>query len=112
MVNYTFKTENSKRYRFGNQLNYSGTFFYLHQKGRYSLVPQLGIAGEVYDSNYQYSERIRKTSGDIFFGKAGIEIGKDKFSLGANVMLPIQQNLADRRVEANYRWSLNLNYSL
>ena len=40
------------------------------------------------------------------------EIGKDKFSVGANVMLPITQNLNGGNLEANYRWSLNLNYSL
>ena len=50
--------------------------------------------------------------GDIFLGKIGFEVGKDKLSLGANVMLPIAQNLTGGNVEANYRWSLNFNYSL
>lgn len=112
MLNYVFKTENDKQYRFGNQFNYSSTFFYLYEKNKFSLAPQLGFAGEVYGSNHQYSEVVRKTSGDIFFGKLGVEMGKDKFSVGANVMLPINQNLASERVEANYRWSVNLNYSL
>jgi len=112
MLNYVFKTENEKKYRFGNQFNYSSTFFYLYEKNKFSLAPQVGFAGEVYGSNYQYSEIVRKSSGDIFFGKLGVEVGKNKFSMGANVMLPINQNLASNRVEANYRWSVNLNYSL
>lgn len=112
MLNYTIKTENDKQYRFGNQFNYAGTFFYLYERNTLSFAPQLGFAGEVYGHNYQYSEVVRKTAGDIFFGKAGFELGKDKFSFGANVMLPINQNLSGQRVEANYRWSLNLNYSL
>jgi hypothetical protein len=112
MLNYVFKTENEKKYRFGNQFNYSSTFFYLYEKNKFSLAPQVGFAGEVYGSNYQYSEIVRKSSGDIFFGKLGVEVGKNKFSFGANVMLPINQNLASNRVEANYRWSVNLNYSL
>ena len=112
MLNYVFKTENEKKYRFGNQFNYSSTLFYLYEKNKFSLAPQVGIAGEVYESNYQYSEIVRKTSGTIFFGKLGVEVGKNKFSMGANVMLPINQNLASGRVEANYRWSVNLNYSL
>lgn len=112
MLNYVFKTQNDKKYRFGNQLNYATTFFYLYEKKKFSLAPQAGIAGEVYGSNYQYSEKVSKTSGDVFFGKLGFEMGKNKFSLGANVMLPINQNLASNRVEANYRWSVNLNYSL
>ncbi len=112
MLNYVFKTENDKQYRFGNQFNYSSTFFYVYDKKKFSVAPQVGIAGEVYGSNHQYSEVVRKTSGDIFFGKLGVEMGKKKFSCGANVMLPINQNLASGRVEANYRWSVNLNYAL
>lgn len=112
MLNYVLKTENSKKYRFGNQFNYSGTFFYLYEKDTFSFAPQLGFAGEVYESNYQYSQIVRKSSGDILFGKIGFEMGKKKFSIGTNIMLPIMQNLASNRVEANYRLSINLNYSL
>ena len=112
ILNYTIKTENDKKYRFGNQFNYAGTFFYLYEKEKLSFAPQLGFAGEVYGSNYQYSEVVRKTAGDILFGKAGFEVGMNKFSLGVNMMLPINQNLASERVEAKYRWSVNLNYSL
>ena len=112
MLNYVIKTENEKQYRFGNQFNYATTFFYLYEKDKYSIVPQLGFAGEVYKDNYQLGQKVRNTAGDIFMGKLGFEIGKDKFSLGANVMLPIQQNLTGGNVEANYRWSLNINYSL
>ncbi|MCL6462251.1 MAG: hypothetical protein I4O51_10320 [Flavobacterium micromati] len=75
-LNYVIKTENQKSYRFENQLNYAGTFFYLYQKNSFSIVPQLGFAGEIYESNYQYNQRMRKTSGDIFFGKFGFEVGR------------------------------------
>ncbi len=112
LLNYVIKTENDKNYRFGNQFNYSGTFFYLYEKEKYSIAPQLGFAGEVYEDNYQLGQKVRNTAGDIFMGKLGFEIGKDKFSLGANVMLPIAQNLNGGNLEANYRWSVNLNYSL
>ena len=112
MLNYTFKTENEKNYQFGNQLNYGSTLFYTLNNEQISFVPQLGIAGELYESNYQHGQRVRNTAGDILFGKIGIEIGKDRFSFGANTMLPINQNLTGGNVEAQYRWSINLNYSL
>jgi hypothetical protein len=48
----------------------------------------------------------------VFFGKIGFEVGKDKLSMGINAMLPINQNLTGGNVEANYRWSVNLNYGL
>lgn len=112
MLNYVFKTQNRKFYRFGDQFNYAGTFFYLYEKNAFSIAPQLGFAGEVYENNEQHKQIVRDTAGDILFGKFGFEMGKNKFSFGANVMLPINQNLTGGRVEANYRWSINLNYSL
>jgi hypothetical protein len=112
MLNYVVKTENQKNYRFGNQFNYASTLFWLYETKKISIVPQIGIAGEVFESNYQHGQRIRNTSGDIFMSKIGFEIGKDKLSFGANAMLPINQNLTGGNVEANYRWSINLNYSL
>jgi len=112
MASYTLKTENQKNYRFGNQFNYASTLFYMMAVKTFALVPQIGIAGEVYGNNYQYKQQLRNTAGDILFGKFGIEVGKDKFSLGLNTMLPINQNLTGGRVEAQYRWSVNLNYTL
>lgn len=112
MLNYVVKTQNDKQYRFGNQINYAGTFFYLVETSKYIVVPQFGFAGEKYDDNYQYNQKVRNTVGDVFFGKLGFEIGRDKFSFGANAMLPINQNLTGGNVKANYRWIVNLNYSL
>lgn len=112
LLNYVIKTENDKNYQFGNQFNYAGTFFYLFESASFTVVPQVGFAGEVYESNYQLGQKVRNTSGDIFMSKLGFEIGKEKWSLGANFMLPITQNLTGGNVEANYRWSFNLNYSL
>jgi hypothetical protein len=112
LLNYVIKTENTKFYQFGNQFNYAGTFFYLFENKKYSIAPQLGFAGEVYASNFQRKQIVRDTSGDLVFGRMGFEIGKDRFSIGGNLMLPINQNLTGGNVEAQYRWSVNLNYSL
>ena len=76
------------------------------------LVPQVGFSGEVYESNKQYGEEVVNTAGDILFSKFGLEAGKDKFSVGFNAMLPINQNLSSGAIESNYRWSVNLKYTL
>ena len=55
---------------------------------------------------------LNSTGSTIFMCKFGFEIGQDKFSFGANIMLPINQNLTGGNVVANHRWSVNLNYSL
>lgn len=88
------------------------SFSLLLTKLKFTVVPQVGFAGEVYESNYQLGQKVRNTSGDIFMSKLGFEIGKEKWSLGANFMLPITQNLTGGNVEAYYRWSFNVNYSL
>jgi hypothetical protein len=112
MLNYVIKTENKKGYQFGNQFNYSGTFYYLYERNSLSIAPQVGLAGEVYQSNYQHGQKLEDTSGDVLFSKFGVEIGKDRLSIGLNYLAPINQNLSAGNVVANYRWSVNLNYSL
>lgn len=112
MVNYSFKTENRKDYQFGNQFNYASMLFYLFDLKTVKLVPQAGIAGEVYATNKQYGLDVPDTSGDIIFSKFGLEAGRNNFSLGLNMMQPINQNLTGGNVKANYRWGINLNYSL
>ena len=111
-LNYILKTENSKNYQYGDQFNYATTLFYLFDFKTIQLVPQAGIAGEIYQKNKQHDLDVPNTAGDILFGKFGIEAGKDKFSVGINAMLPVKQNLSNGNMEANYRWSINLNYTL
>jgi len=112
MANYILKTENTQGYQYGNQFNYGTAFFYLFDQGTYTFVPQAGLQGEVYASNKQWGQLISNTSGDVLFSKMGFEVGRNKLSLGANAMLPITQHLTGGNVVANYRWSINLNYSL
>ena len=111
-LNYIFKTENDKNYKFGDQFNYGTTLFYTTGIQKVMLVPQIGIAGETYKANQDHKENVPLTEGDIFFSKIGVELGYKKFSAGVNAMLPINQNLTGGRVEANYRLAINLNYSL
>lgn len=111
-LSYTFKQENQQHYQFGDQFNYGSTLFYLLDLNKIKFVPQAGIAGEIYQSNLQFQQKIADTKGDVVFGKLGFEIGKNKFSLGANLLMPINQNLAGGNIEAKYRFSLNVNYQL
>lgn len=111
-LNYVFKTENEKKYQYGDQFNYAATMFYLFDLNAIQIVPQAGVAGEVYQTNKQHGLDLPNTAGDILFGKFGFEAGKDKFSIGVNAMLPINQHLSSGNMEANYRWSVNLNYTL
>jgi hypothetical protein len=112
MLNYVWKSENNLFYRYGNQVNYAATMFYLFDKNKVSFAPQFGIAGEIYASNFHHKQIEKLTKGEVLFGRIGLEVGRKNWSLGVNGMLPISQNLASKNIEAAYRWSINLNYIL
>lgn len=111
-VNYIVRTENEMGHKYGDQFNYGGTFFYIKKFNAVTLVPQLGIAGEIHASEEEFGYEVPKTTGEILFGKFGIEAGYKRFSIGVNAMLPISQDLNGGRVKADYRVGINLNYVL
>lgn len=113
MANYILKNQNEKYYRFGNQFNYSSTVFYLLENENIAFAPQVGVSGELYESNSQYNQQdIKNTSGDVIFSKFGFELGYKKWSFGSLLQLPINQNLVGGLVEAKSRWSVNVNFKL
>lgn len=111
-VSYNIKTENKDQYQFGNQFNYNSVLFYNTKIDEVVLVPQLGVSGEVFQTNKQFDEDLKDTKGGVLFGKIGLEIGFNKFGFGLNGMLPISQNLTGGKVKSDYRFSLHLNYKL
>lgn len=111
-LNYIFKTENSMERKYGNQLNFGGTFFYTAKLKKVTLVPFLDMTGEIHASEEEFGYEMPHTSGELFFGKFGVEAGFNRFSVGVNAMLPISQNLNNGMIEANYRLAINLNYLL
>jgi len=112
MASYTIKTENSQSYRFGNQLNYGGTFFYTAEFSRFKMVPHLGVAVEQSDYNLQHGLEVPDTSGYVLFSRFGVEAGVRKLSVGVQAMMPLAQDLSAGNVEAKYRLGVNVNYSL
>ncbi|RKR08013.1 hypothetical protein CLV91_2779 [Maribacter vaceletii] len=112
LINYTIKTENPKKYHFGNQFNYGVNIFKSYYISDFSLTPIVGIAGEVYETNKEFNLEVANTKGDIFLGKVSLEASYNKYSLGILGMLPISQNLNSGRVELKNRISVYLNVNL
>lgn len=112
-TDYTIKTENKKHYQFGDQWNYSATAFYrLWNSTQSVLSGKIGLQGEVFDWNRQFSEVMPKTAGSALYGKAGFEVSFSKLSLGTELMLPAYTNLAGGDIEAKSRFSLFVNFGL
>ena len=112
LLNYTYKTENKEGYQFGNQLNYGATLFYAFDALKVQVYPQVGIQGEQYQTNRLKEAEITNTSGDVVFGKIGLETTYQRWSLGFNYLTPIKQNLMADNLIANKRFSVQLNFSL
>lgn len=112
MMNYIVKTENKKNYKFGNQTNYAVAAFYQEKLANVVFMPNLGIAGEVYQFNEEFSERVPSTEGTVLFAKGGLELAYKKWGVGIHTMIPLQQNLTGGKVEAEFRMGLNVTYAL
>ncbi|CAM1361220.1 transporter [Tenacibaculum xiamenense] len=111
-LNYFFKTENSEKYRFGNQFNFNSTFFYVFKDSKENnFVPSLGISGEFYDANEILGISIRNTQGHALFSSLGAEYNSKKLTIGVLAMYPIQQELAQGTIDVKYRSSVYLNYN-
>lgn len=111
-LNYYLKTKNNKGYKFGNQLNFSSTFFYvLKNKKQHSFVPSLGVSGEFYQSNQQFDIDVKRTKGNALFSNIGLEYNTEKITVGALAIFPVQQKLAGGIIKIEHRISLYANYN-
>jgi len=113
MINYTFKTQNSKDYQFGNQLNYGvNTYKTYYVSDAFAITPIVGVGGEIYDTDESYGLTVLNTGGTVFLGKLGAEVNYNRYSMGVISMLPIQQNLNEGRVEVKNRIAVYLNINI
>ncbi|MFV1449042.1 transporter [Maribacter sp. HS] len=113
LVNYTIKTENSKKYQFGNQWNVAlNTYKTYYVSPSVSLTPQIGVGGEFFEENFEFSLAVPDTGGNVYFGRLAVELNYNRYALGFSSMLPISQNLNEGKVEVKNRVSLYLNINI
>ncbi len=77
------------------------------------IVPYAGLNGEfIEDDTYANGNTVHSTGGTALFATAGLNVGWDKWQLGAAYSNPINQNYSDGEVVAKQRFSIELNYFL
>lgn len=94
--NLTYKiNEAANGYKFGNRLssNTFGSYSLASRKVTYS--PNLGILYEKLNANILNKEAIASTGGYSVQGSMGIDIMIKKVVFGANIQLPISENISD-----------------
>ncbi len=112
LFTYYLKGENKNNYRFGNQFSYAGNTYYRIPFMRFSIMPFLGVSGDIYDNIEQFGETLADTDGRILNGTFGAECTTNRFIFGANVAIPLSQNLFGGNVDAKERLSVYVNFSL
>ncbi|MFA9290855.1 MAG: transporter, partial [Solirubrobacteraceae bacterium] len=110
-TDYIIKTENSNNYKFGNQWNSSLTGYYFFKISKININPKIGLVLEIFESNIQLAEKIPKTSGEVFLGKAGVELNYKNLTLGNELALPIYANLANKDIQPISRFSFFMSYN-
>lgn len=111
-INYYIKTENKKRYKFGNQLNFNSTFFYVFKNNEKNMfVPSLGVSGEFHQKNKSFDISVRDTNGYTILSNIGIEYNTPKMTFGTMATYPLSQNLTQGNIELKYRTNFYINYN-
>ena len=112
LFTYYLKGENKNQYQFGDQLSYATNFYFpLVKKEKMSLMPFLGISGDIYKPIKQYGEVLRGTDGKILNSSFGSELAFKKIIFGANYTIPLSQNLFENDVKAKHLLLLYLNFA-
>lgn len=96
-------TANSTEYKFGHRLNGSASFFYVQQIKSIALMPNTGVFFEAAQRNTQSGVVIPETGGTATFFTLGSEAYVKSFAFGLSYQKPMQQTLAEGRIQAHDR---------
>lgn len=94
---YTLTTANADQYKYGNKLSTAITAFYTVSKGKWTMLPQVGMRYEYALHDYDnYSRRwLNKVSGgQLMFATAGIQAYYNRLGARATYSLPVMQNFS------------------
>lgn len=110
LTTYYLKSTNKNDYRFGNQFSTVATVFHNIGFNTSSLTPFIGLNVDIYDSIVQFDETLPDTDGYIVQGSIGTEFAFRNYILGANMSIPVAQELFGGDVESRARATFYVNY--
>lgn len=109
-INYLYKTENNKDFRFGNQINFSSIFGYKISINKIILFPQLGYAYERTAENIDFGVMIPKSDSELHLLRMGIDAKWKNITFGGHYFDPVSQNLFNRTVRLQHRFNISITY--
>lgn len=110
-ASYKINSSNKDKYRFGNKFSASSFASYSISAGAVTLVPNLGLLYENTAINKLNKEKLLQTGGDLLTTAAGLELNFKRFTVGANVQLPISQRFASGQTEVKMKGMVHIAFS-
>lgn len=109
-LNYKINTENKYSYRYGNKFTSNMLLYHKFRlANKVTVAPNLGILYETADKDVENDKYdVSVSGGHSLSAVAGIEIGLQGLSMGANYQNVRSQNLAGGRVYAGNRFLVHM----
>ncbi len=111
-ASYKINTTNKDKYSFGNKFSANSFVYYAIKKGNIGITPNLGINYETTAVNTLQKITVLQTGGHLLATTAGAELSFKKFTVGANMQLPISQNFANGQTEMKMKGMMHVTFSL
>jgi hypothetical protein len=111
-ASYKMNTTNKDKYSFGNKFSANSIVYYTIKKGGIGFAPNLGITYENTAANRLQKEKVAQTGGNSLITSGGLEISFKRFTIGANLQLPLSQDFANGQTELKIKGMMHVTFSL
>lgn len=110
-ASYKINTTNSDKYTFGNRFSASSIASYTIKKKQVTILPNLGVMYEHTAINKLNKQRVEQTGGDLLTASGGVELSYKKFTVGANMQLPMSQSFASGQTAVKLKGMMQVTYA-
>ena len=110
-ASYKLNTANSDKYTFGNRFTASSIASYTIKKDLISILPNLGLLYENTAMNKLDKQKVQQTGGNLLTAAGGVEVSYKKFTVGANMQLPLSQSFASGQTALKLKGMMHVTYA-
>jgi hypothetical protein len=109
----TYKMNSSTSdFKFGNRLAANTYASYSIAAPKVTYSPNAGLLFENLEANKLSGKAVEASSGRTFQGALGMDVIMRRFAIGANVQLPIAENISDNQTHTNVRGMVHITFLL
>jgi hypothetical protein len=107
---YRINTANKNNFRYANRFNTMLNAFHLFRLGNISLMPHLGLYGEIADTDKLNGEVYEGSGGKAIFNSYGFDVYFKKISATFMYQTPLFEELMGVQVPSHQRLIFGINY--